>query len=114
MPEMKLPRTRLRSSFDSRNAVVSAWIRGRRMRQLQAPRNVHQAMKIAKPALALTVAAAVVLLAPAAQAAPVSICNAPIKMSDGVTLRANVFMPKADGRFPVVLTVTGYNKDTTN
>lgn len=66
-----------------------------------------------KTVLAFTVAAA--LVAPAAQAAaPVSICNAPIRMSDGVTLRANVFLPKPDARVPVVLTVTGYNKDTNN
>src|SRR4051794_21233929 len=70
-------------------------------------------MSFPRTILAITVAA--VLLAPAAaDAAPVSICNAPIKMSDGATLRANVFLPKADGRFPVVLTVTGYNKDTNN
>ena len=70
-------------------------------------------MKASRLALALTVAAA--FGAPAAQAAdPVSICNAPIQMSDGVTLRANVFLPKAAGRFPVVLTATGYNKDTNN
>lgn len=69
-------------------------------------------MKTLRTTLLVTVAAA--LLAPAAQAAPVSICNAPIKMSDGVTLRANVFLPKPDARVPVVLTVTGYNKDTNN
>ena len=69
-------------------------------------------MKTLKLALALTVAAA--LYAPVAHADPVSICNAPIQMSDGVTLRANVFLPKADGKFPVVLTATGYNKDTNN
>jgi putative CocE/NonD family hydrolase len=69
-------------------------------------------MKILRTALATTVAAAV--LAPAAQADPVAICNAPIQMSDGVTLRANVFLPKPDVRVPVVLTVTGYNKDTNN
>src|SRR5436190_9615742 len=69
-------------------------------------------MKTLRTTLATTVAAA--LLAPAAHAAPTSICNAPIQMSDGGTLRANVFLPRADGRFPVVLTVTGYNKDTNN
>ncbi|MEA2494294.1 MAG: uncharacterized protein QOJ29_2205 [Thermoleophilaceae bacterium] len=62
--------------------------------------------------LAITVLAA--LFAPAAQADPVAICNAPIQMSDGVTLRGNLFLPKAGGRFPVVLTITGYNKDTNN
>src|SRR4051812_12816792 len=63
--------------------------------------------------LALTLAALFVVPA-VAQADVVNICNAPIKMSDGVTLRANVFLPKANARFPVVLTVTGYNKDTNN
>src|SRR3954465_7831610 len=70
-------------------------------------------MKTLRTTLALTVAA--VLFAPAtALADPVALCNAPIQMSDGATMRANVFLPKADGRFPVVLTVTGYNKDTNN
>src|SRR2546423_11438850 len=68
------------------------------------------ARKIA-PALILAAAA---LAAPAAQAASTSICNAPIQMSDGVTLRANVFLPSDSGRFPVVLTTTGYNKDVGN
>lgn len=66
----------------------------------------------AKIALALTVAAAV--LAPAAQAVPVSIRNAPILVSDGVVVRANVFLPNDTDRFPVVLTTTGYNKDVGN
>jgi len=62
-------------------------------------------------ALALSLAALAVLPA-AAQAETVNLCNAPITMSDGVVLRANVFLPKGSGRVPVVLTVTGYNKDT--
>src|SRR3954452_4404765 len=82
------------------------------MRQIHGRSLVLCVMKLLRTTLGLTVAAA--LLAPAAQAAPVSICNAPIRMSDGVTLRANVFLPKADARVPVVLTITGYNKDTNN
>jgi putative CocE/NonD family hydrolase len=39
------------------------------------------------------------------------LCNVPITMSDGVVLRANVFLPAPTGRFPAVLTVSGYNKD---
>jgi putative CocE/NonD family hydrolase len=74
---------------------------------------VSPVMKRLNVVLAFCLAA--VALAPAvAQADPVSICNAPISMSDGVVLRANVFLPKASGRFPVVLTITGYNKDTNN
>jgi uncharacterized protein len=37
--------------------------------------------------------------------------NAAIKMRDGVTLHADIFRPNADGRFPVLLTRTPYNKD---
>lgn len=46
-----------------------------------------------------------------ALAAPEYLCNVPITMSDGVVLRADVFLPSPSGRFPTVLTVTGYNKD---
>src|SRR3954453_16233286 len=110
---MKLPSTRLRSSRDSRSAVTSAWIFGRSIGQFRGLSAVSSVMKILRTTLAMTVAAA--LFGPAAaQADPVSICNAPIQMSDGATMRANIFLPKADGRFPVVLTVTGYNKDTNN
>jgi len=33
------------------------------------------------------------------------------KMRDGVTLRADIYRPKADGKFPVLLQRTPYNKD---
>jgi putative CocE/NonD family hydrolase len=36
--------------------------------------------------------------------------NLPVKMRDGVTLRADVYRPKADGKFPVLLTRTPYDK----
>jgi hypothetical protein len=48
-----------------------------------------------------------------ALAAPEYRCNVPIAMSDGVVLRADVFLPAPGGRFPTALTVTGYNKDAT-
>jgi uncharacterized protein len=35
----------------------------------------------------------------------------PIKMSDGVTLRADIYRPKAEGKFPVLLTRTPYDKN---
>ncbi len=44
----------------------------------------------------------------------VSMCNVPITMSDGVVLRANIFLPSETGRYPTILTATGYNKDVTN
>jgi uncharacterized protein len=49
----------------------------------------------------------------AAQADMTTLCNVPITASDGTVLRANVFLPSGSGRFPTVLTVTGYNKDVT-
>lgn len=36
--------------------------------------------------------------------------NVAVKMRDGVTLRADVYRPKADGQFPVLLQRTPYNK----
>ncbi|MBS1786976.1 MAG: CocE/NonD family hydrolase [Acidobacteria bacterium] len=36
--------------------------------------------------------------------------NVPVKMRDGVTLIADVYSPKADGKFPVLLTRTPYNR----
>jgi putative CocE/NonD family hydrolase len=41
-------------------------------------------------------------------------CNVSITMSDGTVLRANVFLPSSSGRYPTLLTVTGYNKDAAN
>src|SRR5277367_847194 len=43
--------------------------------------------------------------------ATVALCNVPIPMSDGVILRADLYLPSATGHYPTVLTVTGYNKD---
>ncbi len=51
------------------------------------------------------------VLASSANAAPVAMCNVPIPMSDGVVLRADIYLPSTTGHYPTVLTVTGYNKD---
>src|SRR4051812_16483891 len=63
--------------------------------------------------LVLSLLACGLLAAPAH--AMVSMCNVPITMSDGIVLRANIFLP-GDGKakVPTVLTATGYNKDATN
>src|ERR1700757_2936827 len=37
--------------------------------------------------------------------------NVPVRMRDGVTLRADIYRPQADGKFPVLLQRTPYNKD---
>jgi putative CocE/NonD family hydrolase len=50
-----------------------------------------------------------------AQAAPTTMCNVAIPMSDGMDLRANITTPgPASEAAPTVLTVTGYNKDLAN
>ena len=36
--------------------------------------------------------------------------NVPAKMRDGVTLRADIYRPKAEGKFPVLLVRTPYDK----
>src|SRR4051794_29780040 len=41
-----------------------------------------------------------------------TMCNVPIKTGDGLTLRANVWLPDQEGRYPTILTGTRYNKDT--
>ena len=46
----------------------------------------------------------------AAQPYEVTIEHASAKMRDGVTLRADIYRPKADGQFPVLLQRTPYNK----
>jgi hypothetical protein len=38
--------------------------------------------------------------------------NVAMKTRDGVTLRADIYRPTADGKYPVLLTRTPYNKDT--
>jgi putative CocE/NonD family hydrolase len=74
---------------------------------------MRRAAKLARWGLSIAVVLTA-LAAAQASAATVSLCNVPITMSDGVTLRANVFLPSSTGRFPTVLTVTGYNKDAEN
>lgn len=55
------------------------------------------------------------LLTAAPAAAQVAKCNEALTMSDGTVLRANVILPgDGQGKFPLALTATGYNKDATN
>lgn len=37
--------------------------------------------------------------------------NVPVKMRDGIILRADIYRPSAEGKFPVLLQRTPYNKD---
>src|SRR4051812_9523245 len=69
-----------------------------------------------RPLLRVTILAALALVAlPGAAQASTAMCNVPIRMSDGIVLRANIWLPSpATGRYPTVLTASGYNKDATN
>jgi len=64
---------------------------------------------------AALVSAGVLLLAWSANAddeyAVIFESNVPVKMRDGVTLRADIYRPRADGKFAVLLQRTPYNKD---
>jgi putative CocE/NonD family hydrolase len=57
----------------------------------------------------------VALLAPsfasASEARPITQKNVPVKMRDGVVLRADVLLPSADGKFPVLIYRTPYGKE---
>ena len=47
--------------------------------------------------------------------ADVGVCNAPMKMSDGKVMRANLILPgDGKGSYPSAVTITGYNKDVSN
>jgi putative CocE/NonD family hydrolase len=74
--------------------------------------SMRRAAKLAR--WGVSIAVILTALGAAQASAAASLCNVAIPMSDGVTLRANVYLPSSSGRFPTVLTVTGYNKDATN
>jgi putative CocE/NonD family hydrolase len=84
---------------------------GRLHQQARASTGVRATRRL-RTALAAA-AFAVAILAVGAQAAnaSVALCDVPITMSDGVVLRANIWLPSSTGHYPTVLTVTGYNKD---
>ena len=60
--------------------------------------------------VALSAALGAAVPAAGQEAAPVSLCDVALPMSDGVELRAHVTHPGGKGRYPVVLEITGYNK----
>ena len=70
-----------------------------------APRRLRRALAAAALAVAALAASA------ASASASVAMCDVPITMSDGVVLRANIWLPSSTGHYPTVLTVTGYNKN---
>jgi len=78
----------------------------------RGPDAVPRLARLLSPALALALLIAAFTVSSAQ--AMISMCNVAIPMSDGVVLRANVFLPSSGGRSPTLLTVTGYNKDVAN
>jgi hypothetical protein len=71
----------------------------------RVPRRLRRALAIGALAVAALAAGA------STASASVAMCDVPITMSDGVVLRANIWLPSSTGHYPTVLTVTGYNKD---
>ena len=55
-----------------------------------------------------------VLAAHAHPDAPFVQTNIPVKMRDGVTLSADVWLPAAEGKFPVLVYRTPYSKSSTS
>ncbi len=103
--------------------VPRAWSVGMRLRCSRAARTRPSARDGSRAAaervlLRLLLALPLTLLVAAFTAsqaqALVSMCDVPIEMSDGVILRANIFLPSQTGRYPTILTATGYNKDVAN
>ncbi len=88
--------------------------RARRLHQQAATSTGRRVRRPRRVIVALGLAVAGALLTAAPASASVAMCNVPITMSDGVVLRANVYLPSTSGRFPTLLTVTGYNKDAAN
>ncbi len=72
------------------------------------PRRLRRALALA----AFTVAA--LAAGTSTASASVAMCDVPITMSDGVVLRANIWLPSSSGHYPTVLTVTGYNKNASS
>jgi hypothetical protein len=71
----------------------------------RAPRRLRRVLAVAAFAVAAFAAGA------SSASASVAMCDVPITMSDGVVLRANIYLPSTTGHYPTVLTVTGYNKN---
>jgi putative CocE/NonD family hydrolase len=62
-------------------------------------------------ALVAALAAAATLTVRAQTASVVTEFGVPVKMRDGVTLRADIYRPSQDGRYPVLLQRTPYDKN---
>ncbi len=80
-----------------------------------SPYSIRIEEAIVKRRLVLVLGAVIWLASCAAHPVPRSFKvliqqNAPVKMRDGVTLRADIYRPDAAGKFPVLLERTPYNK----
>src|SRR5438445_4648545 len=83
--------------------------RGRAMRRVTCVTSMSR-----RRVCATAFAVALVGFTAADAQASVSMCGVAIPMSDGVTISANVFLSSTSGRYPTILTATGYNKDAAN
>ncbi len=80
--------------------------------------NLRNGFSMGRLGIAVFVAGAVLFALTAAEAARAAAQNydvivernVPAKMRDGVTLRADIYRPKAEGKFPVLLVRTPYDK----
>jgi putative CocE/NonD family hydrolase len=81
------------------------------MKKSSFPLMTLQVVKLPLAALLFTALVAAQAAAPAPEAYPVSVqTNVRVKMRDGVSLVADIYRPKAEGKLPVLLTRTPYNR----
>jgi hypothetical protein len=81
------------------------------MKRTPSPLMAGHVVKLPFVAMLFAALAAAQVTTPAPEAYPVSVqTNVRVKMRDGVSLVADIYRPKAEGRLPVLLTRTPYNR----
>jgi predicted acyl esterase len=83
------------------------------MKKMQSIFLIRQLALLVIFAAAFTSSAIAQSTAPSTEYAVVVETGVRVKMRDGVTLVADIFRPKAAGKFPVILTRTPYNRRDT-
>jgi predicted acyl esterase len=78
---------------------------------ISLPLSTLQVVKLPVAALLFATLVAAQAPTPAPEVYPVSVqTNVRVKMRDGVSLVADIYRPKAEGKLPVLLTRTPYNR----
>ena len=81
------------------------------MKKISFPLITLQVVKLPVAALLFATFVAAQAPVPAPEVYPVSVqTNVRVKMRDGVSLVADIYRPKAEGKLPVLLTRTPYNR----